>query len=70
MMSDGAVLLSADQVRVRFGAFTAVKDVSDANFKVVGSLTLTAPNGGESWAVSTSKSVIRAMRSLEPLPPR
>src|SRR5206468_1961720 len=43
---------STVKVRVTSTADVTVVDTSDANFKIVGSLTVTAPNGGEKWGVS------------------
>ncbi|MCX5702217.1 MAG: hypothetical protein NTW64_04490 [Candidatus Omnitrophica bacterium] len=34
-----------------------VFDVSNDNFTIVGSLTLTAPDGGESWVINTSQDI-------------
>ena len=45
------------RVKVTNNADSAVSDVSDANFKVVGSLTLTVPNGGETWTVGASQNI-------------
>ncbi len=45
------------RVNVTSNADTTVNDASDANFKIVGSLTLIAPNGSEAWAVGTSQNV-------------
>ena len=38
-------------------ADTTVKDLSDGNFKIVGSLTVTAPDGGEAWTVGTQQQI-------------
>jgi hypothetical protein len=35
----------------------AVSDVSDSAFKIRGSLTVTSPNGGESWTAGTTQNV-------------
>ncbi len=51
------VIGSTLKVRVTNETDPSVKDTSDLNFKVVGSLTLTAPNGGENWAVGSSKTI-------------
>jgi len=40
-------------VRVSNNSDTSVFDTSDANFKIIGSFTLTSPNGGEKWPVNT-----------------
>src|SRR5207253_2434699 len=45
------------KVRVSDASDATVSDSSDANFAIKGSLTLTAPNGGEVWAVGASKSI-------------
>src|SRR5437899_222880 len=45
------------KVRVTSNADATLVDTSDANFKIVGSLTLTAPNGGEKWGVSTVQNI-------------
>src|SRR5437899_3742931 len=45
------------RVRVTSTADVTVVDTSDANFKIVGSLTVTAPNGGEKWGVSTVQNI-------------
>ncbi|MFH1062870.1 MAG: hypothetical protein V1747_08340, partial [Candidatus Omnitrophota bacterium] len=46
-------------IRVRVSDVTdaSVNDVSNADFTIKGSLTLTAPNGGESWVVGTSNNI-------------
>jgi hypothetical protein len=48
---------STVKVRVTNEADTTVYDVSDTNFKIVGSFTLTAPDGGENWTVGSSYSI-------------
>src|SRR5437870_5470008 len=48
---------STVKVRVTSTADVTVVDTSDANFKIVGSLTVTAPNGGEKWGVSTVQNI-------------
>ncbi len=47
------------QVRVRITNLSdaTVTDSSDANFKIQGVLTLTAPNGGEVWSVGDSQAI-------------
>ncbi|MGD1119764.1 MAG: hypothetical protein ABR886_09790 [Dehalococcoidales bacterium] len=35
----------------------AVFDTSDANFNIVQSITLTSPNGGESWKIGSTKAI-------------
>src|SRR2546425_10224140 len=45
------------RVRVTSNADATVTATSDANFKITGSLTLTAPNGGEKWGVSTVQNI-------------
>ncbi len=55
---------STVRARVYLTATPAVSDTSNANFSIVGvpTLTLTAPNGGETWVTGTSQ-VIRFSRS-------
>jgi len=48
---------STVKVRVTNEADTTVYDISDTNFKIVGSLTLIQPNGGELWGVDTSQKI-------------
>jgi hypothetical protein len=48
---------STVKVRVTNTADTTVFDTSNANFKIVGSLTLTAPNGGEKWKVGSIQNI-------------
>src|SRR5207247_2352393 len=48
---------STVKVRVTSTADATVADTSDANFKIVGSLTVTAPNGGEKWGVGTAQTI-------------
>jgi hypothetical protein len=48
---------SALRVRISNEADATVVDTSNLSFKVVGSLTLVAPNGGQNWAVGSSKTV-------------
>ncbi|RKY44535.1 MAG: hypothetical protein DRP81_05410, partial [Candidatus Omnitrophota bacterium] len=38
-------------------ADTSVNDTSDTNFKIVGILTITSPNGGERWGVETNHNI-------------
>ncbi|MFH1459976.1 MAG: hypothetical protein ABIG64_06340, partial [Candidatus Omnitrophota bacterium] len=47
----------SNQCRVRVAAVldTTAYDTSDNDFKISGSLTITSPNGGETWAVGTSQ---------------
>ena len=45
------------RVRVTDVSDATVNDASDANFTVKGSLTMTAPNGGEAWVVSSSHDI-------------
>jgi len=49
----------SSQVRVKVtnNSDTSVNDSSDANFKIQGSVTLTAPNGSEEWVVGSSQNV-------------
>src|SRR5207244_3874615 len=36
---------------------TSVNDASDGNFSIKGTLTVTAPNGGETWIVGESRNI-------------
>ncbi len=49
------------RVRVSDASNTTIKDASNANFTIynatVPTLTITSPNGGESWVVGTSRSI-------------
>jgi hypothetical protein len=45
------------KVKVTSNSDTSVNDVSDTNFKIVGILTLTAPNGTERWTVGTNNNI-------------
>ncbi|MBI4355439.1 MAG: hypothetical protein HY597_03170 [Candidatus Omnitrophica bacterium] len=45
------------KVRVSSTADATVKDVSDAAFAIKGKLTITAPNGGESWVALTANNI-------------
>ncbi len=46
------------RVRVTSTSNTAITDSSNSNFSItVGSLTLTAPNGGEQWARGTTRTI-------------
>ena len=49
----------SSQCRVRVSDFTDsdASDTSNANFKIRGDLVITAPNGGEKWAVGTTKTI-------------
>jgi hypothetical protein len=51
------VIGSTVRVRVTNESDALVTDKSDNNFKIVGALTVTAPNGGENWNVGTSQTV-------------
>jgi hypothetical protein len=44
-------------VRVTNNSDATVLDSSDVNFKIVGILQLTSPNGGERWTVATNHNV-------------
>ena len=48
---------STVRVRITNNADTTVKDLSDGNFKITGSFTLTAPNGTENWTVGTAYNI-------------
>ncbi len=41
------------KVRVTDASDAAITDVSDANFTIAGTLTVTSPNGGEDWLVAS-----------------
>lgn len=47
------------QARVRISSVTgaATSDTSDASFVITGSLNVTAPNGGESWAAGSRQNI-------------
>ncbi|GAG22290.1 unnamed protein product, partial [marine sediment metagenome] len=45
------------RVRVTNADDSAVSDTSDADFKIMGSLTLTAPDGGVPWVVDESREI-------------
>jgi hypothetical protein len=45
------------RVRVTDASDPTVYDDSNANFRIAGSVTLTAPNGGETWTVASSRNV-------------
>src|SRR5205823_6085161 len=45
------------KVKISDASDTTVSDTSDANFAIKGSLTVTAPNGGEKWGVSTVQTI-------------
>ncbi|MDD5466038.1 MAG: hypothetical protein PHP73_06860 [Candidatus Omnitrophica bacterium] len=45
------------RARITNNADTTVKDISDGNFKIIGSFILTAPNGAEQWTVGQSYSI-------------
>src|SRR2546426_1003453 len=48
---------SSDVCSSDLTADATVADTSDATFKITGSLTLTAPNGGEKWGVNTLQNI-------------
>ena len=48
---------STIRVRITNNADTTVKDISDGNFKITGSFTLTAPNGTENWTVGNAYNI-------------
>ncbi|MBI3617172.1 MAG: hypothetical protein HY210_03015, partial [Candidatus Omnitrophica bacterium] len=48
---------STIRVRITNNADTTVKDLSDGNFKIIGSFTLTAPNGTENWTVGNAYNI-------------
>src|SRR5438445_12186179 len=45
------------RVRVTDVNDSTVSDGSDADFKIRGGFTVTAPNGGENWTVGTSRAI-------------
>jgi hypothetical protein len=45
------------KVRVSDAADSTANDVSDANFKIRGGITVSAPNGGEIWSVGQSRTI-------------
>jgi len=47
------------QARIRISSVTgaATSDTSDASFAITGSLAVTAPNGGESWAAGSRQNI-------------
>ncbi|RKY38312.1 MAG: hypothetical protein DRP72_02010, partial [Candidatus Omnitrophota bacterium] len=49
------------KVKITDTSDSSVFDISDANFKIIGSLTLTAPNGGEKWKVGESRKITWTM---------
>ncbi|MCX5702216.1 MAG: hypothetical protein NTW64_04485, partial [Candidatus Omnitrophica bacterium] len=48
---------TATKVRISDVNDSTVVDVSDSNFTIKGSLSLTAPNGGQTWIVGESKNI-------------
>jgi hypothetical protein len=48
---------STVQVKIIDKAYDTVIDTSDANFKIIGSVTVTAPNGGEEWGIDLAKTI-------------
>ena len=50
-------LSSTAKVKITNNVDSSVNDASDANFKIVGILTVTAPNGGEAWSVNTNHNI-------------
>ncbi|RKY63064.1 MAG: hypothetical protein DRQ02_13115, partial [Candidatus Latescibacterota bacterium] len=48
---------STVKVKITNNDDSSVYSVSNSNFKIVGSLHLTAPNGGEEWIVGTTQSI-------------
>lgn len=52
------------RIRVTSVSTTNVFDISDANFAIVPSLTVTAPNGGENWAVGSIQKIRWTSRGL------
>ncbi|MFH1698793.1 MAG: hypothetical protein ABH882_07025 [Candidatus Omnitrophota bacterium] len=45
------------KVRIKDTSDASVNDPSDTNFKIVGFLTLTAPDGGEKWVINTTRQI-------------
>jgi sarcosine oxidase gamma subunit len=50
-------ITTAGRVRVSDVNDSTANDASNANFKIQGVLTMTAPNGGEKWTVNSARSV-------------
>src|SRR5439155_1550993 len=50
-------IASTVKVRITLNSDTAVTSTSPANFKIRGALALTAPNGGETWAVGDTRTI-------------
>ena len=48
---------STVRVRITNNGDVTVKDISDGNFKITGSFTLTAPNGTENWTVGNAYNI-------------
>jgi len=51
------VIGSTMRVKISDVSDSTVYDVSDANFKIRGALTLTAPNGGEIWLINSNNNI-------------
>ena len=54
-------ITSTDRVMVSDAADSTVFGTSPANFKIAGSFTIVAPNGGEKWAINTTQAVTWTM---------
>ncbi|MCP4666143.1 MAG: hypothetical protein GY849_07230, partial [Deltaproteobacteria bacterium] len=50
-------ICSTTRVKIVDNSDSSVYDTSDSNFKIIGSVTLTAPNGAEEWVVGDSESI-------------
>ncbi|RLB05264.1 MAG: hypothetical protein DRG59_09260, partial [Deltaproteobacteria bacterium] len=48
---------STVKVKISNVADPSVYDISNANFKIIGALTLTSPNGGEEWVVDSTHNI-------------
>src|SRR5206468_2952352 len=52
-----AAIPATMRFRITMMSDATVNDASDANFKIQGALTLTAPNGGETWIVGENRNI-------------
>ncbi|MFH0838748.1 MAG: Ser-Thr-rich GPI-anchored membrane family protein [Candidatus Omnitrophota bacterium] len=50
-------ICSTVKVKITNTAYSSVTDTSDLNFKIIGSFTLGAPNGGENWKVGSKENI-------------
>jgi len=58
-ISTGAGVAVGDQYKIRITTLdeTILDDESDDNFSITDSLTVTSPNGGEDWVISTEQTI-------------